>query len=91
MRPAADGIEVFVCVEPMDLRKQIDGLSAIVQEELALDPFGGQLFVFAGVTRSGSSREIVCLARHLAIIRICSACPQHRDPVGVNSWRGRTP
>jgi transposase len=30
------------------MRKGFDGLAAIVQQELAKDPFGGQLFVFRG-------------------------------------------
>ena len=51
MRPPDSGIEVFVCVEPVDFRKQIDGLAAIVQEELALNAFGGQLFVFTNRRR----------------------------------------
>jgi transposase len=30
------------------MRKGFDGLAAIVQQELAKDPFGGHLFVFRG-------------------------------------------
>jgi transposase len=40
MRPPDAGVEVFLCVEPVDFRRQIDGLGAIVQEELELNPFG---------------------------------------------------
>jgi len=38
IRPSNDGITVYVCVEPVDFRKQINGLSALVQDVLALDP-----------------------------------------------------
>jgi len=37
---------VFVATKPVDFRKGLDGLSAIVQEQLKLDPFGGAIFVF---------------------------------------------
>jgi transposase len=32
------------------MRKGFDGLSALVQQQLAQDPFCGHLFVFRGVT-----------------------------------------
>jgi transposase len=37
---------VFVATKPVDFRKGLDGLSAFVQEQLKLDPFGGAIFVF---------------------------------------------
>ena len=37
---------VYLCMEAVDFRKHIDGLSALVEEELELDPFSEQLFVF---------------------------------------------
>ena len=37
---------VFVATKPVDFRKGLDGLSAVVQEQLKLDPFGGAIFVF---------------------------------------------
>ncbi|MEQ8233464.1 MAG: IS66 family insertion sequence element accessory protein TnpB [Gammaproteobacteria bacterium] len=46
MRPCNDLAAVYVCVEPVDFRKQINGLSALVQDVLALDPFSEHLFVF---------------------------------------------
>ena len=32
--------------QPVDFRKGMDGLTAVVQEALALDPFAGDLFIF---------------------------------------------
>lgn len=50
MRPA-ENVAVFVCSEPVDLRKSIDGLSVWIEEELELDPFAAQLFVFSNRKR----------------------------------------
>ena len=52
MRPADSLPEVYVCLEPVDFRKQIDGLAAIVQDELALNPFCEQLFCFTDRRRN---------------------------------------
>ena len=39
-------IKVFVALEPVDFRKGHDGLVAITQQVLGLDPFCGAAFVF---------------------------------------------
>ena len=38
--------KIYVATEPVDFRKGIDGLAAIVHSEFNLDPFSGALFVF---------------------------------------------
>lgn len=38
--------QVHVYLEPVDMRKSIDGLAAIVELELELSPFSSALFVF---------------------------------------------
>ena len=40
------GVRVLVATKPVDFRKGIDGLAALVQEHLRLDPFTGTVFVF---------------------------------------------
>lgn len=50
MRPA-ETVEVRLCCEPVDMRKSIDGLSVLVEQELELDPFAAQLFVFSNRRR----------------------------------------
>ena len=50
MRPAED-VEVLLCREVVDFRKSINGLSALVEKHLRLDPFGPQLFVFCNRRR----------------------------------------
>lgn len=37
---------VYVATRPVDFRKGIDGLAALAQEELRLDPFSGVVLVF---------------------------------------------
>ena len=41
-------VKVFVATEPVDMRKQIDGLAALCRSTLELDPLCGHLFVFFG-------------------------------------------
>ena len=52
MRPDDDLLEVFLCLQPVDFRKGIDGLSALVAGELAMDPFSRRLFVFSNRHRN---------------------------------------
>jgi transposase len=38
IRPGSD-VAVYLCREPVDMRKSIDGLSLLVQEAMELNPF----------------------------------------------------
>lgn len=51
IRPSDELPAVYVCLQPVDFRKGINGLSALVEGELALDPFSEQLFVFTNRRR----------------------------------------
>ncbi|MBT3272130.1 MAG: IS66 family insertion sequence element accessory protein TnpB [Spirochaetales bacterium] len=44
-------VDIYVRPGKTDMRKQINGLSVIVQEELKLDPFSGALFLFCNKRR----------------------------------------
>jgi len=44
-------INVYLCREPVDMRKSIDGLSLLVQEAMALNPFEQAVFVFCNRQR----------------------------------------
>lgn len=46
MHPGCIPTEVYLCREPVDFRKSIGGLSALVEQELGLNPFGTALYVF---------------------------------------------
>lgn len=39
-------VRIYVAVEPVDIRKSFDGLSAAVREVLRLNPLSGHLFAF---------------------------------------------
>lgn len=45
-------VKIFVRPGVTDFRKQINGLSVMVEEELAGDPFSGSLFLFSNRRRT---------------------------------------
>lgn len=45
-------VRVFVALDPIDMRKSFDGLTAAVQARMRLDPLSGHLFVFLNRSRS---------------------------------------
>ena len=46
MRVSPNGVRILVATEPVDFRKGHDGLAAVVQNELGLDPYSGVAYVF---------------------------------------------
>lgn len=40
------GVRVLLAARPVDFRKGMDGLAALVQQALRADPFAGEVFVF---------------------------------------------
>lgn len=50
IRPSTN-LTVYLCREPVDMRKQIDGLALLVQEAMELNPFDKALFVFGNRQR----------------------------------------
>jgi len=52
IRPSDNGVEVYLCLESVDFRKQATGLAALVQVELERDPFAPALYVFTNRRRS---------------------------------------
>ncbi len=52
IRPANNGVEVYLCVEPVDFRRQINGLATLVQDVLDMNPFSAQLFCFTNRRRN---------------------------------------
>ena len=41
-------VRVFLCLEPVDMRRSFDGLAAAAQQVVRQDPLSGHLFVFRG-------------------------------------------
>ena len=53
--------QIFLCGTPVDMRKGIDGLSAIVLGQLQRPPESGHVFVFVG--RRANSLKALCWER----------------------------
>ncbi len=48
----SSAVRAYVCAEPTDMRKSIDGLSQLIKPVFGADAFGGQVFVFLGKRRN---------------------------------------
>ena len=48
MRPCGEGLKVYLYREPVDMRKWRNGLAALAQEVMKVDPFSGALLIFVG-------------------------------------------
>lgn len=62
MIPLGGGVEVYLALEPVDMRKAMDGLSVLVEDVLGLNPLSGQLFVFGN--RRGDKIKILYWERN---------------------------
>ncbi|WP_369857695.1 IS66 family insertion sequence element accessory protein TnpB [Candidatus Thalassolituus haligoni] len=51
MLKPSSSVRVFLYNQPMDMRKSIDGLALIVEQQLEQRPFDGDLFVFCNRQR----------------------------------------
>ena len=52
MHPSCDIEQVYLCREPIDFRKSINGLSVLVEQELGPNPFAAALYVFTNRQRN---------------------------------------
>ncbi|MFB3077559.1 MAG: IS66 family insertion sequence element accessory protein TnpB [Lysobacterales bacterium] len=52
MRPTNDIPAVYLCRDPVDFRRGINGLAVLVEDALCLDPFAEQLYVFCNRRRN---------------------------------------
>ena len=53
----SSAVRAYICAEPIDMRKSINGLAALVGPLLGADAFSGQVFVFVGRRRN----KVKCL------------------------------
>ena len=51
IRPSSDAV-IYLYRHPVDMRKSINGLVAIVEGQMNLDPFSSKLFIFCNVART---------------------------------------
>jgi len=52
MHPGSHIEAVYLCRDPVDFRKSIDGLAAIVEQAFGANPFGASLHVFVNARRT---------------------------------------
>jgi transposase len=48
MRPYGEGLKVYLYREPVDMRMWRNGLAAVAQQVMKIDPFSGALVIFVG-------------------------------------------
>ena len=65
LRPGND-IQVYLYAEPVDMRKSIDGLSTLVEQEMTLSPNIDALFVFCN--RGRDKIKMLCWERNGFIV-----------------------
>jgi transposase len=58
--------QVYLYADPVDMRKSIDGLSRLVEQEMALSPMTDALFVFCN--RSRDKIKMLCWERNGFIV-----------------------
>ncbi len=55
------GVRLYVVLDPVDMRRSFDGLAAIVQQQLGLDPTAGHLVIFTN--KRGHLLKVLYFAR----------------------------
>ena len=48
MRPCGEDLKIYLHRAPIDMRKRRNGLAALAQEAMKVDPFSGALFIYVG-------------------------------------------
>jgi transposase len=48
MRPYGEDLKIYLHRAPIDMRRGRNGLAALAQEVLKVDPFSGAMFVYVG-------------------------------------------
>lgn len=61
LRPGNE-VQVYLYAEPVDMRKSIDGLSVLVEQEMALSPGMAAVFVFCN--RARDKIKLLCWERN---------------------------
>jgi transposase len=66
MKSVKNFSNIYMCINPIDFRKGVYSISALVQSEFNLSPFCGELFLFTNKKRDSINRTFpgtgaVCL------------------------------
>lgn len=88
IRPSS-GLPVYLYTGPVDMRKSINGLAILVEQEMALSPFDPALFVFCN--RQRDKIKILCWEKN-GFILWYKRLEKHRfkwpnpgDPTSIDS------
>jgi hypothetical protein len=97
------GVRILLAAQPVDFRKGMDGLAALVQQTLRADPFAGEVFIFRP-KRADRVKILVYDGTGLCVSPPRNRCKgpavgcvtsrRHRGPTragsmdGEASWRG---
>jgi transposase len=85
-------VRIFVCTEPVDMRRSFDGLALVARERLGHDPLAGGLFVFAN--RRTNRLKVLWFDRtgycllYKRLHRALFAVPRQGDAIAVSIDRG---
>ena len=86
----AEDIKIMVCTQPIDMRKQVNGLILLVIEVLRLNPQSKQMFLFFGKTKDKvkallwDNNGFILLYKKLEIEKL--TFPQHiHNPIEINN------
>jgi hypothetical protein len=81
------GVRVWLAAGVTDMRRGFDGLAAMVQQNLALDPFSGQLFVFRG-RRGQRATFYIQFAVCEDCISLAPAVRSHASGISLSARQG---
>jgi len=77
-----EGLKVYLHRAPVDFRLSINGLAALVQQALGMDPFAACVYVFSNPGMAGRR----CDRQALRHRRAGGKGPDGDDQVGVTPW-----
>ena len=81
------GVRIWLAAGVTDMRRGFDGLAAMVQQTLALDPFSGQLFVFRG-RRGQRATFYIQFAVCEACLSLAPAVRSHASGISLSARQG---
>ena len=92
------GVRILLAAQPVDFRKGMDGLAALVQRALRADPFAGDVFIFRP---RRADRVKILVYDGTGLCEPCSqnlckggriaGCCQRRRAVGAGALEGVVP
>lgn len=75
-------VRIFVCTQPLDMRRSFDGLAAAAKQVIGEDPRSGALFVFTNGARTASR----CCGGTRTATACCSSGYTSRCSATVPEW-----